>query len=63
VPAFVFRFGYESLQQQAATARGRWDDESSQWVVIDDPDAAADADFNRVVPPCTGRPPSPSATC
>lgn len=39
--AFVFRFGYESPQQTAANARGGWDDESSQWVVIDALDKAA----------------------
>jgi hypothetical protein len=41
VPAFVFQFGYETPQQAGANDAHGWDDESSQWVVIDAPDEAA----------------------
>ncbi|HVS39913.1 MAG TPA: hypothetical protein VMS17_30425 [Gemmataceae bacterium] len=41
---FVFRFGYETPQQQAANPTHGWDDESSQWVVIEAPDEAAALD-------------------
>ncbi|QDU19852.1 hypothetical protein [Urbifossiella limnaea] len=47
--AFVFRFGYESPQQSSANARAGWDDESSQWVVIDAPDEAAALAWGREV--------------
>jgi hypothetical protein len=49
VPAFVFQFGYESPQQRTANDRSGWDDESSQWVVIDAPDAAAALAWGREV--------------
>jgi hypothetical protein len=35
VPAFLFRFGYESPSQMDANAAHGWDDESSQWLMID----------------------------
>jgi hypothetical protein len=46
---FVFRFGYESPEQSAANAAHGWDDESSQWVVIDAPDAAAALAWGREI--------------
>lgn len=38
---YVFQFGYETPQQQAANAAHGWDDESSQWLVIEATDEAA----------------------
>ena len=49
MPVFVFRFGYESPQQVVANARHGWDDESSQWVVIDASDEAAALAWGREV--------------
>jgi hypothetical protein len=49
VPAFVFQFGYETPQQSAANADHGWDDESSQWVVIDAPDEAAALAWGREI--------------
>jgi hypothetical protein len=37
---FVFRFGYETQKQSASNTRHGWDDESSEWVVIDALDEA-----------------------
>ena len=39
--AFVFRFGYETPALAASNAHGGWDDEFSEYVVIDAPDEAA----------------------
>jgi len=38
---FAFRFGYETPKQSSANVLQGWDDESSQWVVIDAPDESA----------------------
>src|SRR4051812_43636174 len=46
---FVFRFGYESPQQAAANAAHGWDDESSQYVLIDAPDEAAALRWGREI--------------
>lgn len=35
MPKFVFQFGYETPEQEAANALHGWDDEDSQWVIID----------------------------
>jgi hypothetical protein len=35
---FVFQFGFETPQQAAANDRHGWDDESSEYFVIDAPD-------------------------
>lgn len=47
--AFVFRFGYETPRQQAANVARGWDDESSQWVVIEASDEAAALAWGREV--------------
>jgi hypothetical protein len=41
LPAFVFQFGYETPLQLARNEEHGWDDESSQWLVIDAPDESA----------------------
>jgi hypothetical protein len=46
---FVFRFGYEMPQQEAANAARGWDDESSQWIVIEAPDEGAALAWGREV--------------
>ena len=38
MPLFVFRFGYETSQVTAANEEHGWDDEFSEFVVIDAPD-------------------------
>ena len=38
---FVFRFGYESPADEDSNTIGGWDDESSQWIIIDAPNEAA----------------------
>lgn len=35
MPVFVFHFGYESPSQMVSNAAHGWDDESTQWLVID----------------------------
>jgi hypothetical protein len=49
VPVFVFRFGFESPQQRVGNNRYGWDDESSQWVLVDAPDDAAALAWGREV--------------
>jgi hypothetical protein len=46
---FVFRFGYETPQHAAANTRHGWDDEDSQYVLIDAPDEASALNWGRDV--------------
>jgi hypothetical protein len=49
VSQFVFRFGYETPEQAADNARGGWDDEGSQWIIITAPDELAALAWGREV--------------
>ena len=49
MPRFVFQFGYETPGQEARNARLGWDDESSEWVVIDAADEQSALDWGREI--------------
>jgi hypothetical protein len=46
---FVFRFGYETAQQVAANALHGWDDEDSNYIVIDATDEAEALEWGREI--------------